>query len=236
MSFERLNEEEIKKKYNISDPWDYVTSFENAIKEYCGYGYAIACDSNTNAIRLCLEYLGIKKEKIKIPARTYVSVPNQIIHSGNYPDLVGMEWYGEYQIGDTPIIDSACKFEKNSAVSHQDPHYKILSFHHRKIINIGKGGMILTNDGMFEQWARTMIYDGRHKEVNYTNDQFECYGYHMYLTPEEAKIGLSILHSDRIGEDIIMCASHEDYKDLREQEIFKKEKPMQAFSVQCRHC
>jgi hypothetical protein len=222
MSFERLNEDQIIEKYGIVDPWDYVTSFENAIKEYCGYGFAIACDSNTNAIKLCLEYLGIKNEKIRIPAKTYVSVPNQIIHSGNYPELVGMEWYGEYEIGETGIIDSACKFEKNSAISHQDPHYKILSFHHRKIINIGKGGMILTNDAEFEGWARTMIYDGRHKEVKYDNDEFDCYGYHMYMTPEDAKKGLSILHSDRIGEDVIMCASHEDYKDLRNQNIFNK--------------
>lgn len=112
MSFERLNEDQIIEKYGIVDPWDYVTSFENAIKEYCGYGFAIPCDSNTNAIKLCLEYLGIKNEKIRIPAKTYVSVPNQIIHSGNYPELVGMEWYGEYEIGETGIIDSGRKFEK----------------------------------------------------------------------------------------------------------------------------
>ena len=33
--------------------------------------------------------------------------------------------------------------------------------------------------------ARPMIYDGRHKDKLYKEDEFECIGTHMYMTPED---------------------------------------------------
>lgn len=204
--------------YLINDPWDWVTHFENTLAEYCGSKYAIACDSNSNAIRLVLYYLGIQNEKIEIPARTYVSVPNQIILSGNTPVFVDTEWEGSYRIGNTPIIDAATAFHKNM---YQES-YTILSFHFKKILNIGTGGMILTNDEKFNEWARPMIYDGRHKDKLYTDDQFECIGWHMYMSPEQAKHGLEIFHSDKIQEWNEPCGSSNTYSDLREQKIFKR--------------
>ena len=53
-----------------------------------------------------LEYLKIKDQHIVIPTRTYVSVPNQIILSGNHPLFEDYKWNGFYQFGgDIPIID-----------------------------------------------------------------------------------------------------------------------------------
>ena len=49
--------------YEINDPWDWVDIFENTVKQYAGSKHAIACDSNTNAIRLLFEYLKIKKKE-----------------------------------------------------------------------------------------------------------------------------------------------------------------------------
>ena len=37
--------------------------------------------------------------------------------------------------------------------------------------------MILTNDEKFVDWARPMIYDGRHKNKLYKDDEFECIGW-----------------------------------------------------------
>jgi len=202
----------------INDPWDYVTQFENTLSEYCGSKYAIACDSNSNAIRLMLHYLNITNEKIEIPARTYVSVPNQIILSGNSPVFLDKEWEGYYTLGHTPIVDAATAFYKNMFVRNT---YMILSFHLKKILNIGTGGMILTDDEKFNDWARPMIYDGRHKDRMYATDEFECVGWHMYMTPEQAKRGLEIFHSDRIQDWNEHCGSSLTYSDLREQKIFK---------------
>lgn len=95
------------KEYKVNDPWDWVTHFENEVAEYTGYRYGIACDSNSNAIRLCLHYLGIKHTEIEIPAKTYVSVPNQIILSGNKPKFKDIKWEGMYEIGKTSIMSTA---------------------------------------------------------------------------------------------------------------------------------
>jgi dTDP-4-amino-4,6-dideoxygalactose transaminase len=202
----------------LNNEWDKVLEFEKLIAEYCGSKYAVACDSNSNAIKLVLEYLKVKDKEIQIPKHTYASVPMQIIHSGNIPKFVDMNWSGEYLLFPLPIVDSACRFRKGM---YMEDTYQILSFHHRKILNIGKGGMILTNDENFVNWARPMIYDGRHIDKMYNEDTLECIGYHMYMTPEDAQFGIELfkLLSKYKHED---CGSYETYNDLTKQSIFSK--------------
>ena len=64
-----------------------------------------------------------------------------------------------------------------------------------------------------------MIYDGRHKEINYTNDNFSCIGYHMYMTPEDAALG--ILKFDSLGPSNHNVGSHLTYSDLSKQSVFE---------------
>ena len=116
----------------------------------------------------------------------YVSVPNQIILSGNRPKFKDIKWKGLYPLGDTGIIDAATAFYESMGRGYEDK-FMILSFHLKKILNIGQGGMILTNRPHFNEWARPMIYDGRHKDRLYKEDEFECVGWHMYMSPESAK-------------------------------------------------
>lgn len=207
-------------EYNINDPWDWVTHFENEVANYCGSKYAVACDSNSNAIRLVLHYLEITNQDITIPANTYVSVPNQIILSGNRPKFEKIEWDGMYELGNTSVVDAATALYKGMYDKFLDS-YMILSFHFKKILNIGQGGMILTNDKEFVKWARPMIYDGRHKDKMYDDDEFECVGWHMYMAPEEAKKGLEIFNSDRIQEYNESVGGSWKYNDLRGQKIYK---------------
>jgi hypothetical protein len=210
---------DIEKMYHVVNDWGWVSHFEKTIAKYCGSNYAIAVDSNTNAIKLLLEYLEIKDETIFIPKNTYVSVPSQIVHSGNTPYFIDLEWEGEYQLYPHPIWDSATRFRKNM---HTLQTYQILSFHLKKILNIGTGGMILTEDREFVEWARPKIYDGRDFQKMYVDDDFQCIGYHMYMTPEQAKRGLEIFHSDRIKDINEDCGSYKTYKDLTKQSIFKE--------------
>ena len=207
-------------EYEINDPWDWVTHFENEVAEYTGYRYGIACDSNSNAIRLVLHYLGITDTDIEIPANTYVSVPNKIILSGNRPQFRDIKWKGLYPIGDTSIIDAATAFYEGMGRGYEDK-FMILSFHLKKILNIGQGGMILTNRPHFNSWARPMIYDGRHKDRLYKEDEFECVGWHMYMSPESAKKGLEIFNSEKIQPFNEPCGSSEVYGDLRNQKIYR---------------
>jgi hypothetical protein len=209
---------DIEKLYKVDNDWGWVTHFEIEMAKYCGSHFALAVDSNTNAIKLLFEYLNIKNQKIFVPKNTYVSVPSQIIHSGNIPYFIDLEWEGEYQLYPYPIWDSATRFRKNM---HKTGTYQILSFHLKKILNIGTGGMILTEDREFIEWARPKIYDGRDFKKMYADDDFQCIGYHMYMTPEQAKRGLEIFHSDKITDDNSDCGSYKTYKDLTKQLIFK---------------
>lgn len=204
---------------SINDPWDWVTNFEQTLAEFTGAKYAIACDSNTNALRLLFHYKKIIDRDIIVPANTYISVPNQIILSGNRPKFMDIEWDGLYEIDNTGIVDAATALYQDMYRDYLGS-YMVLSFHLKKILNIGQGGMILTNDSEFERWARPMIYDGRHKDKMYDKDEFECIGWHMYMSPESAKRGLEIFYSDRIQPYNEHKGSSNTYKDLRNQPIF----------------
>jgi dTDP-4-amino-4,6-dideoxygalactose transaminase len=203
------------KGYNIDDPWDAVTLFENRLAEYAGSTYAVCVDSCSNAMFLCMKYLKIENQTIELPAHTYASTPMQCIHAGNKIRFVDKEWSGEYYLEPTPIVDAATRFRRGM---YQKGSYYCVSFHHRKTLKIGKGGVILTDDIDFVNWCRPMIYDGRHKYVKHDDDEYECIGYHMYMTPEEAAKGLLLM--DDIGDINNDTGSHRTYKDLRLQKVF----------------
>lgn len=205
----------IDKGYTFKDPWDIVTIFENKLAKYAGSNYAVCLDSCSNALFLCLKYLDIKDTVIEIPKYTYASVPMQIIHAGNKIRFIDKQWSGDYYLGNTPIIDGATRFRKNMYLPDS---YYCVSFHHRKTLKIGRGGVILTNDKNFIDWCRPMIYDGRHKDVLYKNDQLACIGYHMYMTPEDAAIG--ILKLDELPDHNPDTGDSESYADLSKQTIF----------------
>ena len=225
---------DIKSDYEskLTDPWDWVTHFENAIARYAGAKHGIACDSNTNAIRLLIHYFkdvitggGVGRDyNWNIPKNTYVSVPNQLILSGCKFKFIDKKWDNMYRIGTSPIIDAAVSLKENMFQDNQiyNDDCMVLSFHHRKIIQIGKGGMILTNDDKLEQWLRPMIYDGRKKYAKYDEDEFECIGWHMYMTPEDAKKGFELFHSKDIIANNESRGSSKTYKDLSKSKIFTK--------------
>lgn len=203
------------KGYSINDPWDSVTIFENKLAAYAGSKYAVCVDSCSNAMFLCLKYLGITNQVITLPAHTYASTPMQCIHAGNKIKFEDIEWSGDYFLNPTPIVDGATRFRKGMYIPGS---YYCVSFHHRKTLKIGKGGVILTDDDKFVNWCRPMIYDGRHKYVNHAEDDYECIGYHMYMTPEEATVG--ILKLDELPDSNLDTGSSSTYKDLRLQPVF----------------
>lgn len=198
-----------------SDPWDTVTEFENKLAEYAGSKYAVCVDSCSNAMFLCMKYLGITGQTITLPKHTYASTPMQCIHAGNTVRFEDIEWSGEYYLGDTPVVDAATRFRKGM---YKSSTYYCVSFHHRKTLKIGRGGVILTDNKEFVDWCRPMIYDGRHKYVMHDVDDYECIGYHMYMTPEDASIGLTKLAS--IADYNPDTGSNLTYKDLSKQSVF----------------
>ncbi len=197
------------KKKKLKDPWDIVDYFEKKVAKFCGSKYAISVDCCTNAIFLCLNYLGNKK-KITIPENTYVSVLSAIHLSRHNFNTSKISWEGSYFLNPYPIVDSATKFTKNM---YQKKTYTCLSFHHRKHIAIGRGGMILTDSYKAYKWFKKARYDGRDLKKNYNMDNIKSIGWHMYMTPEQAYIGIKKLEVFKDNKKNL--GSSETYKSIK---------------------
>ena len=202
-----------KKGFEINDPWDVVDAFEQLIAEYAGSRYAVTVDNCTDALFLCLKYLKASGE-VTIPSRTYLSVPGTIIHAGCNIRFDDINWKGIYQLKPLPIIDGAGRFTEGMYVPNM---YQCLSFHFKKILNIGKGGMILTNDRKAYEWFKVARYEGRHINVLYDNDEFDMIGWNMYMPPEQAARGILLFDQlPRVNADYFY-----KYPDLSRHEIFQ---------------
>ena len=95
-----------------------------------------------------------------------------------------------------------------------------LSFHHRKHIPIGRGGMILTDSKKAYDWLKKARYDGRDLSLNYNDDEFKSEGWHMYMTPEQANFGLRLL--EKFKDIIPNRANNKSYKSIKQyQKLYK---------------
>lgn len=68
-----------------------------------------------------------------------------------------------------------------------------ISFQYRKHLSLGRGGIILTNSKKDAIILKKMSYDGRLPNVPWRDQNIETFGYHYYMTPETAKLGLEKL-------------------------------------------
>jgi len=107
--------------------------------------------------------------------------------------------------------------------------YHCLSFHIRKHIPIGKGGMILCDDKEAYKWFRMARYEGRHiaDGVSYKEDTFDMIGWNMYMTPEQAARGLELF--EKIGDDNPDQESSGTCKDLSQFPIYTNEKNFYSY-------
>ena len=207
-------------KYNVTDAWGVVDIFEKRIAEYAGSKYAVSVDNCTDALFLCLKYLEATGT-VTIPSRTWVSVPCTIKHAGCQVAFEDREWSGAYQLKPYPIYDGAVRMKKGM---YQTGTFHCLSFHIRKHIPIGKGGMILTDSKEAYDWFRTVRYSGRSMgpdSVNYVlykEDEIKSLGWNMYMTPEQAARGLELF--ERLEDDNPDQESSGTCKDLSSFNIY----------------
>ena len=194
--------------------FDVVTQFEDKIAEFFGSPYAVAVDCCTHALELCLRYENIKS--FSTPCRTYISVPflaQKLNIDFHWRDE---EWTDYNPLGDTNIIDAAVLWRKDSYISGT---YMCLSFQFRKHLNLGRGGMILTDDLVAAVELKKMSYDGRIPDVPWRKQNITSIGYHYYMTPETAELGLSKLETAINTPPVRWKVT--DWPDLRNMGVFK---------------
>jgi len=186
------------------NPFRIVSEFEKALAVYAGAKYGVAVDSCTSALFLCCKYLDV--DTVTLPCNTFISVPCAVMNAGGHVRFDDIEWSGCYRLTPYSIVDSALRFTKGM---YQPGTLYCLSFHHKKQLSIGRGGMILTDDAAAVNWLRRARYFGR-GECELVEDTVQMVGWKCYMDPAEAARGLhAMLYMPDHNED-----QRENYPDL----------------------
>jgi len=193
--------------------WETVKEFENKVAEFFGAPFGIAVDSATHGIELCLRYTNAKV--IACPKRTYLSVPMLAEKLGIRREWMDWNWEDYYML--TPrVIDAAVLWKRDSYIRNT---FMCISFQFQKHLNLCRGGIILTDDAFAAHMLRKMAYDGRIPGIPWRQQNVEVIGYHYYMAPETAQLGLDKL-------DVAINTEPkkwkvEEWPDLTKMSIFK---------------
>lgn len=194
--------------------FESVSKLENIISKHFGSKFAVATDSCTHALELCIRLKKLKK--ITIPKRTYVSIPMLAVKMNLKLNFEDIDWSDYYYFKDTNIIDAAVLWKKNGYIKGT---MMCLSFQYQKHLNIGRGGMILLDNFFDYKMLVRMSYDGRERGVPWREQNIKHIGYHYYLTPELADLGIKIFNKVKNTKPK-KWTSH-DYPDLSKMKVFK---------------
>tara|TARA_R110002012_G_scaffold16550_1_gene63708 strand:- start:277 stop:717 length:441 start_codon:yes stop_codon:yes gene_type:complete len=139
-----------------------------------------------------------------------------IIHSGAEVVFEDRDWSGVYKLEPYPIFDAAKRFTSDMYIPGS---MMCLSFHIKKLLPLGKGGMILTDNKFAAEWFKKARYEGR-SEKNYHEDDIDMLGWNMYMTPQQASHGLALMQN--YPEHVKDLGENNGYRDLTELSVFKK--------------
>ena len=138
----------------------------------------------------------------------------QIKHAGWEVIFRDEAWVGKYDLSPLPIWDCARLFTSSMYMPGQ---FMCTSHHWSKTLGLQQAGCILHDDPEADAWLRRARFDGRTEGVPPSQDDFTFCGWHCYLSPEIAALGLVKLsflpkHNDPLPND--------DYPDLSTFPIF----------------
>jgi dTDP-4-amino-4,6-dideoxygalactose transaminase len=201
--------------YKFQQPYQVVDIFEKKIAKFFGAPYAIAVDCCTHALELSLLLLNQPNELITIPAYTYMSVPMMLEKIRQPWQFSDIKWNSLYKLDPLPIVDAAWSWQ---ADSYLPGTLTCISFQFKKHIPIGRGGIILTDNYAYYQRLQRMCRDGRDRSLLQTEDNITEIGYHYYMTPEDAALG--ILLFDQLHSDPVDNKSWQNYKKLSDHTVF----------------
>jgi len=190
-----------------------VENFERTIANYFTAPFAIATDCCTHAIELCLRYL--EPKKVTCPKQTYLSVPMTFMKLNLDWAFNDYNWKDYYYIGNTNIIDAAVYWKQTGYIKDS---LMCLSFQYKKHLKLGRGGMILLDDPVAYKQLTKMRYDGRESNIPWIEQDIDILGYHYYMTPETANLGLERFKEIKDIEP--KRWTNDDYPDLSKMKVF----------------
>lgn len=191
-----------------------VQEFEKEVAKFFGAPFAIAVDSCTHGIELALRYTNVNK--ISVPKHTYISIPFLASKLNIELEWRDEDWLDYYYVTDK-VIDAAVLWKQNSYI----PNTMMgISFQYQKHLSLGRGGILLLDNEDAAIEIKKMSYDGRLPVIPWREQNISTIGYHYYMTPETAKIGLDKLPTAMETQPRQWVVS--DWPDLTEMEVFKK--------------
>lgn len=199
--------------------WNTVTEFEKKIADFFGAPFAVAVDSCTHGLELCLRHE--KADYIYSPVHTYLSVPMLASKLGISLYWHFKEWtdyYDLYHENDKRIIyDAAVLWRPKSYVKNS---FMCLSFQYQKHLSLGRGGMILCPNEQSYNDLKKMSYDGRLPGIPWREQNIDTMGFHYYMTPDTAAEGLR-----KLPEAIATPPRQwtvNDWPDISQFKVFQK--------------
>ena len=193
-----------------------IADFEKQIAKFFGSQYCVAVDCCTHGLELCLRMKD--SQHIRVPKHTYLSVPILSDKLGIEMEWTDEKWQDYYYLTDD-IIDAAILWKPNSYVPRT---YMSVSFQFRKHLSLGRGGAILFDNQEDFDTLKRMSYDGRSPDLPWTQQNIKSIGYHYYMTPETAELGLQKL-PEAISRPPKQWV-YTDWVDLTTMDIFKEKK------------
>lgn len=203
--------------------------FEEELSKYTGAPYVVTVDNQSNGLFLALYYENVVKKSIKvdsirIPSRTYPSVPCEIIHAGlkvSFYQVSGKTLKGAYLLEGSNVWDSALRFTCNMYIPNS--HMCVSFTGPYKHFKLSKGGAILTDDYEAYLWFKRARYSGR-RECSYHDDNFDMLGWNFYMMPELAARGVLLMKQfyDMDGNPVENEDKELPYPDLSQFEIYKQ--------------
>lgn len=190
-----------------------VTEFEKQIAEFFGSPFAVAVDSCTHGIELCLRWK--KAEFVGSPRHTYLSIPmlhRKLRLSVFWTDYNWEDYYYVYP----SIIDAAVLWRRDSYIPDT---FMCVSFQFQKHLSVGRLGVILCDNKEAAEQLKKISYDGRLPGIPWREQDVDMIGYHYYPTPESCQIAL-----DKLPEAIKTEPrkwSYKDYPDVSQMKVFK---------------
>lgn len=167
--------------------FNYIDQFEKEVAKFYNAPRAVAVDCCTHAIELCLRYKNVMATTC--PTRTYISVPftfEKLKLKWSFEDYA---WSDYYFLGNTNIVDAAVYWKENGYIKDT---LMCLSFQFKKHLNLGRGGIILCSEEDYSP-LKKLTYDGRLPDIPWAEQDISSIGYHYYMTPETAELGLQKL-------------------------------------------
>lgn len=193
--------------------WIKVYEFEKRIAEFFGAPYAVAVDSCTHGLELCLRFT----EPLYITSEhhTYLSIPMLASKLNIKLFWRNDDWKDFYYVTDN-VIDAAVLWQPKSYVPGT---FMCISFQYQKHLSLGRGGIILTDNKEAAAMLKKMSYDGRLPGIPWRDQNVDTYGFHYYMTPDTAQLGLDKL-PDAIANEPRQWTV-EDWPDLTKMTVFK---------------